>query len=361
MKYLFPAFLILVSVNISAQQNIIPNGGFEEGMTPWITSSGGSSQANYEITSNDPASGDSCLQVNITQLGSNYWDLQAQNFDLGLTEGTGYKISLKAKASSSGILLNFIIGKATEDYAYYSANRNISLTEQWEEYTYSFVSPVTSDDDVAASLQFVSSGTVWVDDITVIASAVSNINVNTDGGSIKIEFSGEMEDPANEPQITFFVDVNGNNNAVTNVKQSSSNLRIFTLSLADDIFEDDTVTVQYIPGTIATRVGIEINAFSMSAKNNSSIIPSALNSMEISDFSLYPVPVKDILYLKNSGTLKDFTLQIIDLSGKKLSAEILSNSTISEINVEYLQSGMYILILKAKNSMEMKHFKFIKN
>ncbi len=358
----FSGLFLFVCSGIYAQLNLLPNGGFEEGISNWVASAGGTSQANTGITGEDPASGDSCLQVEVVQLGSNYWDIQVQNFSFGLEEGKGYKISLKARASASGIMMNFIVGKATSPYTYYSENRNIELTEEWAEYTYSFTSPVSSDDDVVASLQFVSVGTVWVDDVKVAETAVSDVHVNSNGSAIDIEFMNEMEDPANEPQITFFVKVNGEKNIpVTSVVQDNSNLRIFTLHLEDIIYTDDVVTVNYFPGTIATRAGIEIDAFSMEATNNSTQVPTILNNPEISNYTLYPVPANDIIYLKNKAGYLDCSVQVLDLSGKRLISGVYSKRAKAGIQIGFLQPGIYILrILDAGNHV-ISYLKFIKN
>ncbi|MBN2524280.1 MAG: carbohydrate binding domain-containing protein [Bacteroidales bacterium] len=362
-KILFLSGLfVFVYSGICAQLNLLPNGGFEEGLTYWVASAGGTSQANTSITSDNPASGDSCLQVEVVQLGSNYWDIQVQNFSFGLEEGKGYRISLKAKASSSDIMMNYIIGKATSPYTYYSENRNFELTEEWVEYTFSFTSPVSSEDDVVASLQFVSLGTVWVDDVKIANASVNDIHVNASGNTIDIEFVDEMEDPALEPQITFFAEVNAEKTIqVTSVQQDNSNLRIFTLHLEETIYAGETVTLHYYPGTIATRGGIEIDAFSIPATNNSTQVPTGINNPEISDYKLYPVPAIDILYLENKTGYPDCSVEVYDLSGKRLISETHSGQARTGIQIESLQSGLYILrILNADNHM-IGHQKFIKH
>ncbi|MGD2035977.1 MAG: carbohydrate binding domain-containing protein [Bacteroidales bacterium] len=360
---IFLCFLIFAVQSQYAQQNLVPNGGFEAGTLSWQTSAAGSSQANYTITSDDPASGDSCLQVEIIQLGSNYWDVQAQNFDIGLEEGAGYRISLMAKAASSGTMMNYIIGKATADYDYYSENRNITLSEEWEEYDFSFVSPVTSDDDVVVTLHFVSVGTVWVDDVKVMESAVSEIQVNANGTTVDIEFADEMEDPANEPQITFFVEVNSEHTIpVTEVVQDGSDLKIFTLHLEETIYSGDEVLVSYIPGTVATRGGIEIDAFSLAATNSSTQVISALEyGSENRNLVLYPVPATDVLYLDSRGLPDSYTLQVIDLSGRVLITEMHSGNEIAEIHVKDLRAGMYILTIQPYNTRETMQFTFVRN
>ena len=92
-KIIIPAlFMLLFWINTGiAQDNLIPNGGFEYGDTLWDLYAGGESVAEYEITSQDAIEGDSCLKVNVIQLGSNYWEVQFQNINWGAAENQSYR------------------------------------------------------------------------------------------------------------------------------------------------------------------------------------------------------------------------------------------------------------------------------
>lgn len=72
------------------------------------------------------------------------------------------------------------------------------------------------------------------------------------------------------------------------------------------------------------------------------------------NFSIYPNPVKDVLYIKNFQDLK--SVEILDSSGRMVKKENAKNSS---INVNNLPKGSYILKLQ-NNKQEEKTVKFIK-
>ncbi len=61
-----------------------------------------------------------------------------------------------------------------------------------------------------------------------------------------------------------------------------------------------------------------------------------------SDFSLYPIPAKNILNVKSNDAITMKTAQIFDLNGKSV---VLSDVVDGAINVEKLTTGTYILVL----------------
>lgn len=73
----------------------------------------------------------------------------------------------------------------------------------------------------------------------------------------------------------------------------------------------------------------------------------------VKEFSIYPNPATDFIYLKNSNQSLDYS--IFELSGKIVLQGTLKND---EINIKNLIKGNYILQLKTKDGIE--NFKFIK-
>ena len=70
------------------------------------------------------------------------------------------------------------------------------------------------------------------------------------------------------------------------------------------------------------------------------------------DFSIYPNPTSDYLYISNSRYPIQ-NVQIYDLSGKQI-----PTNSISKIDVSHLPSGVYLLAIKTQEGIS--HFKFIK-
>jgi hypothetical protein len=74
--------------------------------------------------------------------------------------------------------------------------------------------------------------------------------------------------------------------------------------------------------------------------------------------SIYPVPSKDVLYIKINNQIKldQSTLTIFDLNGRALMEKILKNNENIAFDVSNLASGMYILSLNSASKSVVKKF-----
>ncbi|MDI1255422.1 MAG: T9SS type A sorting domain-containing protein [Flavobacterium sp.] len=72
------------------------------------------------------------------------------------------------------------------------------------------------------------------------------------------------------------------------------------------------------------------------------------------NFEMYPNPTTSLLYIKNAGNIDHYT--IMDINGQRIENTAMNGEY---INVEQLQSGTYILILKEGSTKIIR--KFIKN
>jgi hypothetical protein len=82
----------------------------------------------------------------------------------------------------------------------------------------------------------------------------------------------------------------------------------------------------------------------------------AVNSYTNSEFSMYPIPAKQVLNIKTNTTVEMKSAQVFDLNGRSVLKSALTNST---LNVETLQTGTYILLLKDTTGKDYSE-KFIK-
>jgi hypothetical protein len=90
--------------------------------------------------------------------------------------------------------------------------------------------------------------------------------------------------------------------------------------------------------------------------------PTAIEIAESSEFSLYPNPARDQLYLslKLSGKEK-CQVEIINLKGTKVwNITLESSKNIEKIDVNRLPSGMYMLKISTPQGKTLKSTKFIK-
>jgi hypothetical protein len=329
---------------VKSQENLIPNGGFEYGDTLWDLYADGTSEAVYSISTEAPVEGNNCLEVEVLQLGDNYWDVQFQNIHWGANENKSYRYSIKARSEPAGRSFNFIVMKGSSPYTYYADHRNISCSSEWQTYTYTFTSPVTTEDDIMVVIHLINDGTIyWFDDISLFEEIVDAASVRSDGTRIWITFTQEMEDPSLEPQITFIVTVN----SVKTIKVNSLSLhpqnpRIIELQLADTIYRNDDVKIDYYPGTIATKIGSEIKEFTVQATNLSSMI-TGIREYQGEMPAIYPNPAEDILMIENLGVTQWIAGSIIDITGKVIRTFAVKNNA---INVHGIRRGFYFIHLR---------------
>jgi hypothetical protein len=346
LKILILSVLILLCGNyiVKSQENLIPNSGFEYGDTLWDLYADGESEAVYSISTVAPAEGNNCLKVEVLQLGSNYWDVQFQNPHLGVQENQSYRYSIKARSEPAGKRFNFIVMKGSSPYTYYADNRNISCTSDWQTYTYTFTSPVSTEDDIMVVIHLTNAdATYWFDDIRLFEEIVDAASVRSDGTRIWITFTQEIEDPSLEPQITFIVTVNSARTIkVNSVNLHPQNPRIIELQLASTIYRDEDVKIDYYPGTIATKTGSEIKEFTVQATNLSSVVT------EIREYKgempgIYPNPAEDILMIESKDNTQWIDGRIIDITGKVISTFVIKKNN---IDVHGIRSGFYFIQLR---------------
>ncbi|CAM4263743.1 RCC1 domain-containing protein [Flavobacterium terrigena] len=84
--------------------------------------------------------------------------------------------------------------------------------------------------------------------------------------------------------------------------------------------------------------------------------PVTLSSEDFSDltsFSVYPNPANDFISIKNDSNLSIEFISIIDLTGKKVFEQ---KGNISSINVQQLESGLYIIQITSEGKSHLSKF-----
>ena len=124
-----------------------PNGGFEEtrvgssgsDIAGWSLYVNNPAQANFMIVDDTVHEGYRSLQISVTNLGINDWDVQAVNEPFVVEPNTNYKYIIWAKADINNIVANFTIG----DPSYYLWQQlfAVNLTTEWQEYSFDFSTP----------------------------------------------------------------------------------------------------------------------------------------------------------------------------------------------------------------------------
>lgn len=74
---------------------------------------------------------------------------------------------------------------------------------------------------------------------------------------------------------------------------------------------------------------------------------------------IYPNPVTDLVHISIPNNTENITATIYDITGKKVFTQIMTSETLS-LNLDYLQSGTYLMQLHFKDTNTSKSFKILK-
>lgn len=129
------------SLDANVSSNIWENFNFEDGLEFWNTNQFNAT-ADFTIVSTDVQEGSLALCVSPTSLGANPWDIQLSRANLSLVAGEKYEVNFWAKADANGKDINLAFINSA-DFTLYTGT-TISITDEWENYSYSFIAPVTA-------------------------------------------------------------------------------------------------------------------------------------------------------------------------------------------------------------------------
>jgi glucuronoarabinoxylan endo-1,4-beta-xylanase len=156
------ALFLLAGSGLIHAQNLVPNGGFESGLTSgWSHSASGNARATFSTELSQPYEGTRALRVAVTALGAEVWNVQT----LGPTFtnlGTGRETSItfRARAAANGTRVRMVM--QTNSYQW----QEFTLSTSW---TYFIWKHTTAETSPRLRIQYPTLGTVWLDEISVEA------------------------------------------------------------------------------------------------------------------------------------------------------------------------------------------------
>lgn len=128
------SFLLSCTVGLAQANAQVANGGFETGYTSgWshLQGNNGSSAAFSEETV-DVHSGGKALKVEVSDLGTNAWDVQTLGPDLSLIVGEEYTLTYWAKSNFAGASIHMVVQGSV-----YLAKAQ-TLSTGWQQYSWTF-------------------------------------------------------------------------------------------------------------------------------------------------------------------------------------------------------------------------------
>lgn len=168
-------FIFLMSGIVFAQEaneveNLLANGGFEDGIPdPWSMYGGATMEVVGEVKNpavdEDVIEGESCLHIEVFGKGDNFWDIGLQHAGHTFEAGKVYTLSAYIKSADGAVQINFKPELAADPWTGYGS-RSFVVTEEWKEYQ--ITTPPMPNDVNPATITFhigYDAAEFWMDDV----------------------------------------------------------------------------------------------------------------------------------------------------------------------------------------------------
>jgi uncharacterized repeat protein (TIGR02059 family) len=206
MKYKITKAIIFIAVCLYAipaqNQEILTNGGFEEGMASWQFNTSGSAVAASEIVQDSVHSGINSLKITIDQPGTNSTDIALSYSAVSVQKELVYTLTFWAKSDSNGNKVTIEFSNLPENSYNFVDSTNVYLTTDWKAYQVIIPSTVPVTSNVQFSLHFgKSSGIFYLDDFVFEKRS----DTWYEGAELRIEkyrkgnFAFKIEDSGGQP------------------------------------------------------------------------------------------------------------------------------------------------------------------
>ena len=196
--------LLLASVFAvgSASAQVNTNGSFEDSDTGavdinadtpgWNLNVGGDADAAFEIVEGGAQDGDKALKVTVNAIGADAWNIEASSEPFPATRGATYRYSIWARAETAGAVATFSVGAPPTTYTEYGASRELALTTEWQEITFSYTPTVDTTEargPVHFSYAANPGNTIYIDNLSI---------VDPNAGAVAVVFEAESGEIGNE-------------------------------------------------------------------------------------------------------------------------------------------------------------------
>ena len=126
---------------VIVSNNLLKNYGFEKGVEHWYQTRPYPGDIEFNLDSQDPHSGNNCINIDVKSSSINPWDIQLSQRHLTLESGKQYNASFWAKANNSGSKITAAIINSSTFASF--AIKEFTLTETWTKYELNFSQSIT--------------------------------------------------------------------------------------------------------------------------------------------------------------------------------------------------------------------------
>ena len=162
-------FFLLIFSQTSKSQNVIENGGFEDGQGEWNTYFASGYSGSLSIVSSNVHSGEKAAKISVNQVPSSplIYNTQLKNNSFHIDAGHSYQLSIWMKADHN-IDVQIILVKNTSPYTWLSA-KTVSLSTSYQMFDlYVDSAPFTTDNDVRFAIRCGNEvADVYIDDVVL--------------------------------------------------------------------------------------------------------------------------------------------------------------------------------------------------
>ena len=151
--------------------NLVPNGGFEQGLDGWYlwVDDDGQAAATAATDSQVVAEGNQSVQIRITSAATADWHINLSEGNLPFTARSNYQLRFWARANVPATISVLVQG-GPPDYPNYGLYTQVNLTTSWQLYTLSFQAPVTANDGTVEFNVGQAAADIWIDGVQITAS-----------------------------------------------------------------------------------------------------------------------------------------------------------------------------------------------
>ena len=371
-------FMILYCGTLSAQDNLVVNGGFEDAtpivqytatttdVTNWLLEIQNGA-CSFMVTDQEVGvyEGVHGLVVNVSELGSDSWSLQAVNDPVELDDGEWYKASLMVKTlAADSAHMAFTIGmpsyselgrlgsSSTGQYA-------LAVFNEWRKLTMNFMAV---GGDVRVPIHFQDLAIFYIDDLQIIESEICEAVIDETGDYLMLDLGVNISEvPAAFALSNIKVKVNGSDREIESLEIDTESYWPFRNGLKAKVIgrigTGSTVTVSHTKDATSplayddSRVDANypndrVPSFSNFAVENMSTVVGVKEFHPNTQLTWYLNDSRDFLTV--SGLDNGNNIDIYSISGQ-LMKSIKVSSNRQTISVSDLNPGIYILSVKFRD------------
>lgn len=130
--------------------------------------------ADLSIVQTNPFEGQDCARVSVTNVTGTGWHIQFKQENLSVEAGKAYTVTFAARADQPATIWAYTMRNLTP-WTWYGS-KQIALTTQWQEFTYSFIAPEDNADFVRFAFSFENNlGNFYFDKMTLADAGATGI------------------------------------------------------------------------------------------------------------------------------------------------------------------------------------------